>query len=400
MRGLVLAAITIAVVATSCGKTLRPGYCRVQSDCMGGVCDVDGGTWKCLYDAGTTTDARTDMTDGPDGGDAADAPIEKPFRCTTTADCADAGMSGVCQPTTGACVECLPTDNPCTGTKPICVVTTCAPCTKDTDCTAAPGICMTDGHCATEGEVIYVDYTATACPGNGNSATPFCRLASVFPTADRRVVIIRGPADDKVQLNTTGVRPVIIGRKNAASADASIPAGAGTAIVVGSDEVLIRDLVVAGGIAATAKGFVVSGSSTKLSLVNVRVALGMGLGVQADTGAYLLMDRCSVQNNSAGGILLDGATFNVRNTIVTGNGPGTLGPITWGGILVNNPPQTGPKLLELLTVQNNNQVGIVCTAAVSNTVGVLVSGNQGGEINPTCNFMSCGTPSATCGAQP
>ena len=62
-----------------------------------------------------------------------------------------------------------------------------------------------------------------------------------------------------------------------------------------------------------------TGTGTKLRLVRVTVSLGTGLGVQADTGAELRMDRCLVQNNSVGGILINGASYDIQNTIIANN---------------------------------------------------------------------------------
>jgi hypothetical protein len=53
------------------------------------------------------------------------------------------------------------------------------------------------------------------------------------------------------------------------------------------------------------------------------------------------MDTCAVTNNPGGGILLNGAAFDIKNTTVTGNGPATFGGATaWGGILVKTFPGT------------------------------------------------------------
>ena len=46
----------------------------------------------------------------------------------------------------------------------------------------------------------------------------------------------------------------------------------------------------------------------------------MGLGIQADNGADLTMDRCYVLNNSAGGLLINGATYSIENSVFAGNG--------------------------------------------------------------------------------
>ena len=48
----------------------------------------------------------------------------------------------------------------------------------------------------------------------------------------------------------------------------------------------------------------------------------MGLGVEANTGAELHMDRCVVENNSLGGLLIDGVTYDISNSVFAGNGYG------------------------------------------------------------------------------
>ena len=70
-----------------------------------------------------------------------------------------------------------------------------------------------------------------------------------------------------------------------------------------------------------------------------------------------------------------------------------------GGVLVNTLPSTGPKIVNLVTIQANKQVGLACVGAVMGT-GVFASGNSGGvEIQTSCNVSACPTPSTTCGAQ-
>jgi hypothetical protein len=326
MRVVVLAVLTAAIAAGSCGKTLRPGYCRTNDDCTGGAkCNnsPDGGSFMCS--GGDAPDAPAGL-DGGDAGDASDAAIDAPFRCTTSTECVgrDGGTGNVCDPISRDCVECILAEaTACTGTKPICVGTTCAPCANDTDCTG-PGICMTDGHCASDGEVIFLDYTATVCPGTGDLATPVCTLPAAMSllNSGRPVLVIRGPIPDRLVLNTTGVAPVIVGRKNPAGEDTLFSAPSPTtAIQVMSDDVLIRDLGISGGSGGSSKGIVVSGSTAKATLLRVRIELGTGLGIQADMGAELTMDRCYVLNNSAGGLVINGLkNYTIENSVFAGNG--------------------------------------------------------------------------------
>lgn len=399
-------ACAFVVAVAACNPTsLKPGYCHTNKDCtMGKTCNPK--TLMCWdMDASSDADAQGD---GKDGGDAKDAEVAPPPRCPQTINCADGGYdgsAGVCEPDAGMCVECLE-DNDCASKPktPICEARTCRACKTDAECKSGPSICMTDGHCATTGEVIYVEFNPSGCPGaDGSSTKPFCTPNdAVARLADGvNVIVIRGPAADRMTLNTTGFSPVIVGKNNA-----SVPATAATAIQVMSDNVLIRDLTVTGGTAITSKGIVVSGSSTALTLSNVRVNLGMGLGIQAGTGTQFVMKGCTVENNlgmngmGGGGILLDGGNFTIDNTTVSNNGPGDDSGTTWGGLRIKNVPPTGPKILHLVTVKDNKNTGISCTGGV-NGMGVLATGNGGGvEITTgTCGFSSCAMAGADCGSQ-
>jgi hypothetical protein len=128
-------------------------------------------------------------------------------------------------------------------------------------------------------------------------------------------------------------------------------------------------------------------------------------GLWADGGAILRLDHVNVSNNIGGGILLDGAGFDIKNTSVSGNGANISG-LPFGGILIQNAPTSlaAPKSLALTTVNSNLQVGVDCATGTSSILGpttsVLVSGNIGGDIAGTCGFTSCGTASTACGAQP
>jgi len=265
---------------------------------------------------------------------------------------------------------------------------------------------MTDGHCATASEVIFVQFSATGCPGaDGSAAMPYCAPNDAVGVlkSTRHVIVVVGNTNGQMTLHSSGLSPVIIGRKNTAGTSGSIPANAAIAVTVQSDTVLIRDLTVNLGGGASSTGILVQGSGTNVTLLRVTASLGMGVGVEADTGTMLTMDSCTVSNNSmGGGILLNGAAFDIENTIVTNNGPGTFGGLTtWAGVLINMPPSSGPAKLHLLTVESNNQIGVSCSSDISAMVsGVLASLNAGGvQISPTCNFSSCGTAGPACGAQ-
>ena len=392
-------ALTAALACAACNPTsLKQGYCRSDADCPSKMCHTD--TWTC-----EPLDGSADKSDGDarDGGDA-----EAPFNCNNAKDMcpADAG-SNVCNPDGGMCVECLTSDH-CLAKNvnaPICEAQMCRACKTDDDCGADPKICLPDGHCAKDTEVIYVEYNASVCPNvsaTGKSANPYCTPNEAVSNlaSTQNVIVIRGAANTQMSLATTGLKPVVIGRTSSSGNGASVPAIAATGIAVSSDDVLIRDLLVNVGTTPTSKGIAATGASTTLTLSNVTVNLGTdGLGIQADNGATLKMDHCIVTNNLQGGIRLDSVQFDIKNTKVTNNGPGDDMGASWGGFRVTNVVTNGTKFLGDVTVQNNNAVGISCSAAVISD-GVFVSGNVGVQISPSCNITPC-TPDAgvTCGAQ-
>ena len=117
------------------------------------------------------------------------------------------------------------------------------------------------------------------------------------------------------------------------------------------------------------------------------------------------MDTCTVSDNTGGGILLNGAAFDLRNTTISGNGPGRTGTTSWGGILVNALPPSGSVAgLNFVTVRSNDGGGIICAGTIQGT-GVLSTGNTNallGQLDSNCGgFTSCSAADggAACGAQ-
>jgi hypothetical protein len=130
-------------------------------------------------------------------------------------------------------------------------------------------------------------------------------------------------------------------------------------------------------------------------------------GITADSGNILHLDHVSVSNNTAGGILLNGAGFDIKDATVNNNGSNIIDQ-PFGGIRIQNTPAstTVPKSLALSTITGNGLIGVSCATDTSSLLTsipttVLANGNTGGDITTTaCGFSSCGTASTTCGAQP
>jgi len=287
----------------------------------------------------------------------------------------------LCSTATGACVECLG-NNDCPDAKAVCSSSnTCGVCTADTDCVnRGPGVCMShlDGRCASTKETIYVQNTTNCADATGATAgsatAPLCSMqpATSLASAMRDLIVVRGTVSGATGAFASNVS--IVGQNSGTIAGTVNPA-----LHVSAGTTYARDL--------------------KLSTFD-------SMGLQADGGSTVQLEHLLVTGNAGqasdakgGGILLDGAAFDIRNTTVTSNGPGTFSGGLWGGILVNSPPSSGPRSLKQVTVQGNNPTGISCTSAISGT-GVSASSNTSLDIVSACGISACGSASSSCGAQP
>jgi hypothetical protein len=313
--------------ATSCSGTtpICDGTSKVCRTCSGSTeCAAINSAAPICAASGACVECGMSSQCGVAAKPICDATSNACRACAGGGECAARDAKLPACATSGKCVECVMGSDCKMMGKPICDagMNTCRACQVDSECPADPGVCMTDGHCATSGEVIFLESTGPTCPGaDGSSSKPYCMpgdAASALTTA-RHIIVVRGALGSQVTLSTTGVFPTIVGRKNSVGVDASIPATNGTAITVTSDTVLIRDLTVNLGSTPTSKGAVATGSSTKLTLVRVTAALLTGVGIDAESGATLTMDQCYVQNNSAGGILVSGAKYDIQNSVLSGN---------------------------------------------------------------------------------
>jgi hypothetical protein len=340
----------------SCADTLCPGTMP--------ICDMDAGTCKSCE------------AEGPDACKTLDS--SRPFcLATATAAATDGGAPR------GSCVGCL-TNAGCGGTTPICNPSSksCVRCGPDSDCAGVgPSVCLTDGHCATESETIFVENAPTTCsdapaPADGGAtvgtrAHPFCTMQPVsgvlLPTRD--LVVVNGAVTGGTwtYMNQVGNDFAIVGQ--------------GNATIVGT----------------ASPGF--SMESGGVHIRSVEFSPSASVGIKA-VGGYLTLDHVTVDSCKGGGILLDGASFNLENTTVMNNGPGQQGTSSWGGILVNTLPTTGPAYLGFVTIKDNKQVGLAC---INKIVGmnVFASGNSGGiDIQNVCNVSACSPAGSGCGAQP
>ena len=356
-----------------------PGTCAGDNDCTG------KGAPYCVQ--GQCVFCKTG--DQCSGG----APVCSVSHVCVSCALVDAGCptaTPACEADSGRCVECATSDDCKAAVKPICdtSVNVCVACTSDAQCSgkSGPGVCMfqQDGHCATDAESVYVGKSAVGtCSDSGASAgsaqVPYCTAQTglgVARSSGKPVVVVMGQVQGGFATGALSSPLTIVG-KNAIIKPADYADG----IAITSGEVYLRGLTVAG---------------------NPSGVTGIGVNAQAATGATVVlhMDDCTIKDNPGGGILLVGASFDIRDSVVSGNGPGqTAGGTVWGGIRVESLPTGGQASLNLMTIQKNLATGLTCSGAVQGQ-GVLASGNTPLDIATSCGVVSCATPSATCGAQP
>jgi hypothetical protein len=217
-----------------------------------------------------------------------------------------------------------------------------------------------DGRCASDAETIVV-----TTGGTFPSSVP----------AGKRLLVVRGSVTGTITWTLSGSQMTIVGQNS------------GTITGPGS--------------AATTQTGTVHAIGGDLYVRNLSITAGSP-GLWAEGGAVVRLSHVSVSDNTAGGILLDGAGFDIQNTTVNGNGPNTYNA-AFGGISVQN--ATTPKSIGFSTITGNQlALGVACsagTAIVPSTTSVLVSGNTGGQVGASCGGITlCTAASTTCGAQP
>ncbi len=282
------------------------------------------------------------------------------------------GATPVCAPSTtatvgGQCVGCL-LNSDCAAANPICDTNKCRTCKGDSECVgiSTAGVCDLSGACP-DANLIYVQNSpscSTLNRGIGTAASPFC-----FPddavaalSATKSVIVVRGtvaPTTNLVFAVTT--KPVLVAGQASAILGRP-PGGAIPVVAITAGEVTLRDLTISG---------------------------GYGVGVSVTGESILHMDRCYVLGNTGTGILTTASAFDIVNTVIAGNGG-----MNFPGVNLGAYTGTGPTKFAFNTVVNNGFGGVVCGATYAVT-GILANGNG------TANFSAnCQTDATTSTAAP
>lgn len=369
------------------GPCVGGGFCvegRCVSSCAaaaaGACAAVDANKPLCNAATGACVAC---LEDGA-GGTSSACPSSQPFcvagACTgckaaPAGACAAAdGAKPICDPAQDACVGCTESAHCTSATAPICRGGTCTPCEADGECAMAkgadPGVCLShlNGRCAGADEVVYTrDDEGGSCvgpsagAGAGTLAKPYCNITDAVAAAvaqDKPAVVFRGPVGQvRMTFNQPGKTLLVVGQQGAALE----PGASGPGIEVTSGTLYARSMKVEG---SSKPGVVAKGANAVVHLQAMYIT------------------------DNAGGILIDGAGFTIDNTIIAGNKVGTSGETTFGGLLLR-PAPNAPKRLRHVTVVNNSNTGIACSAPLD-AVGVLVTGHDP-NVSPTCQLTPCCT---------
>jgi hypothetical protein len=396
------------------GQVCSSDHACVISDAAGDAARTDGGDAPAA-DA-PAGDAPLDRPgDGPrDGGDAGDgtearkgcvdslgctADPGKPacnvdagvcVGCVQSTDCTNP-QAPVCDTSVNRCVQCT-TSRDCTNPTPFCDAQACRACRVDAECAGiGPEVCMAhiDGHCATDDETVYVQNITGSCSGpnpDAGSALPFCMSQDgidatagkpIAPPdastdadagddagdagpdalhATKTLVVMRGPFLTEWSFGVIGRTITVVGQSGAA-----ILAGGRVGIHVSAGTVYVR-------------GLRVSQAATTPAVV-------------AD-GGELHLDRCIVDNNAAGGLLIAGAAYDITNTVIANNKQNTITANCggWGGVCIKGVAQGQLGRFLNNTVAKNELVGVACDGPYP-LLGSIVTGNA--SDTAVCSLATC-----------
>jgi hypothetical protein len=147
--------------------------------------------------------------------------------------------------------------------------------------------------------------------------------------------------------------PLTIVGRNAA---VLTPSAGGDAITITSGEIYLRNLTIQG-------------------TASPKTGIGINAAPTSGSAVTLHMDTCAVTNNPGGGILLNGAAFDIKNTTVTGNGLGAMPATRGAASYVKAFPQRFDEPQLGFDQEQHGGTGLDLRCVAIQGTGVLASGN-------------------------
>lgn len=328
--------------------------CTRSEDCMTPqrpVCDVDG-TSTCV-------------------------------RCEVMAECERFTTTPLCEPASGACVECLDSSQCLDPIAPVCSAGfTCESCTLDAECVS--GICnKATGACVPEAQIVFVNPSGagTTCTRAAPCATITNGVAATDVT--RRFILV-APGSYSERIAVAGRAFTLVGT----GADLSAATAGPLLDVQGSSNVSVEGLRIHDGLGASGDGVRCSdtGGQSAVSLRGVRIETNGGRGVGA-SNCMVTVTAARVFGNSNGGIAVSGGEVTIRNSFIAKNGSATA---TIGGVDLRTPMGM---TFEFNTVADNVTTsgfaaGVQCSSAPPRTIGnSIIIGQGADQVSSTnCDF--------------
>jgi hypothetical protein len=290
--------------------------------------------------------------------------------CASNQDCS--GATAVCDVAgSQMCVQCTPSDNPCTAAAPVCMANQCQKCTQHAQCATTSNVCSPEGVCEISEQVAYIQAGGTGKP-NCTKDAPCGTLAEGLNTGRPIVKLATGTVADNKTTTIDGIAVTILadpGAKLDRTNDGVI-----LEIKNSGADAKVYDLAITGGtgMATDPAISISSGGAPKLSLTRVTVGGNQGLGISATAGA-LTISQSTISGNTGGGIAISGAQFDITNSFIVSNG-GVSSP--FGGVSLAQ-IGNGARKFEFNTVSNNGGVdgsviGVVCSLV---TQPIVLSNN-------------------------
>jgi hypothetical protein len=341
-------------------RSCSPGLACVDHQCEIPSCSMTG----CMA-AMPVCNITTDVCEG----------------CTDSSNCSRFADTDVCDPSTGACVECVGA-NDCGVDKPICDANTCRGCELDSEC--ASGACGDDGACVAESAIVYLDAAGTdagECPRSAPCRTLTFGVSKTTATRSH-LVLAPGGYVETVRINaqdTAATRLYIHGGGAGLSSAsdensalyASVPSTirdlkmngplSNAAITLYAGSHVLENLQ----IVASSSGIAVGGGAAEVRNVTV-TSTGPATGFLLGTGAQLTIDG-AVLHGGANGIKTPtsefGVSVNLTNVLIWGTTglaldlPNTGGTVSFATIADGGSDSgTGPRAVNCavgLTVRSS-----------------------------------------------
>ena len=343
--------------------------------------------------------------------------------CSTSTDCKDTNFPA-CDTAKagGTCVQCTAADHKACGSQtPRCESNMCVACIDDNDC-GAMGVCLLNGGCADQNQIIHVAATGGSSADTCGSAATACTLikAVTLVTSARNIIKLDNPttyATDDLRLNnninvTLDARGATITRSTMgpvvnvdSNASVTIIGGTirgdsgknGEGVKCGDATLTLHDVSIEGNDLAGIdlnKCISVIGKTT---ISNNSKKPGQHVAALNAQMGTLTVSQSTITNNIGGGISIGNGDFTIIGNMVSKNGEERQGGSNpgspFGGITIVA-SGTGNRFEFNTIVQNKAQQDIVpgvqCTNAGFHLVNNIIWDNMSASGTPPTEVPQTG----------